>query len=144
MKERSVGPVRVGPDALHMSRTRPISSYLILPNTQAMAISPRSHLNLTASQSLMHEPKLSKGKAREDTHWQLGWWELLPLVDSPRYAKLSLFVYRSLNLTTPRKAHSMVQVVRNLLGPSNTTHSPGQTLSFLKTVHCSVAKRNTS
>ncbi|KAI0810963.1 hypothetical protein BC629DRAFT_1589704 [Irpex lacteus] len=26
----------------------------------------------------------SKGKAREDAHWQLGWWELYPLVDGPR------------------------------------------------------------
>ncbi|OCH92234.1 hypothetical protein OBBRIDRAFT_773705 [Obba rivulosa] len=41
----------------------------------------------------MHEPKLSissKGKAREDTHWQLGWWDIAstsnprrPLVWSP-------------------------------------------------------------
>ncbi|KIP09550.1 hypothetical protein PHLGIDRAFT_318783 [Phlebiopsis gigantea 11061_1 CR5-6] len=32
----------------------------------------------------MHDSKLVKGKAREETHWQLGWWELLPLVDGPR------------------------------------------------------------
>ena len=31
----------------------------------------------------MHDAKLAKGKAREETHWQLGWWELLPLIDGP-------------------------------------------------------------
>ncbi|KAI0689786.1 hypothetical protein BC835DRAFT_1367462 [Cytidiella melzeri] len=31
----------------------------------------------------MH-PASSKGKAREDAHWQLGWWELYSLVDGPR------------------------------------------------------------
>ncbi|EMD37984.1 hypothetical protein CERSUDRAFT_113104 [Gelatoporia subvermispora B] len=38
------------------------------------------------STSAMHEPKLSmssKGKAREDTHWQLGWWDLAS-TSSPR------------------------------------------------------------
>ena len=36
--------------------------------------------------SVMHEPKISmsaKGKAREDTHWQLGWWDVEPLINSP-------------------------------------------------------------
>lgn len=37
----------------------------------------------------MHEPKLVKGKARDDTHWQLGWWDLLPLVDGPRRCAVS-------------------------------------------------------
>lgn len=32
----------------------------------------------------MFDPQQSKGKAREDSHWQLGWWELLPLTDGPK------------------------------------------------------------
>ena len=23
----------------------------------------------------------NKGKAKEDAHWQLGWWELFPILD---------------------------------------------------------------
>ncbi|EKM55338.1 uncharacterized protein PHACADRAFT_255893 [Phanerochaete carnosa HHB-10118-sp] len=32
----------------------------------------------------MHDTQSSKGKTREDSHWQLGWWELLPLINGPR------------------------------------------------------------
>ncbi|KAL6305250.1 hypothetical protein BKA93DRAFT_845915 [Sparassis latifolia] len=32
----------------------------------------------------MHETKLSKGKAREDIHWQLGWWDLCRSSERPR------------------------------------------------------------
>lgn len=55
----------------------------------------------------MHEAKLSmsgKGKAREDTHWQLGWWDLEPLTNSPPKYVLFIAVAALVTLSSSSRA----------------------------------------